>query len=178
MRKRLKKIGKLILLLSILFTGCSSDLHTKKIAKEELRQNTIEVIDNYIDLTYVENHASAFGIFKQIDRSVRLPLILFIQGTIILLGLLVLWKIRNKNIGLLIAITVLLSGAFGNFMDRLLNGYVTDFLYLHYFDKYSFPVFNLADILINTGVILLILQAKQFKKAIQSVFNSKMVIDN
>jgi len=52
---------------------------------------------------------------------------------------------------------LILSGALGNLSERIMRGYVIDFIHLHYYDRFSWPIFNVADILITFGGILLAL---------------------
>ena len=58
------------------------------------------------------------------------------------------------KLGLIInfVLTFIFAGAIGNFIDRVVNSYVTDFIY---FSLINFPVFNVADIYVTCGVILL-----------------------
>jgi signal peptidase II len=55
-----------------------------------------------------------------------------------------------------LALTLILSGAVGNVIDRLTHGYVVDYLLFHWSNRYYFPAFNLADCSITLGAILLI----------------------
>ncbi len=55
------------------------------------------------------------------------------------------------------ALTLILGGAVGNVIDRLVHGYVIDFLQVHYANAYYFPSFNVADSAISVGAVLLIL---------------------
>lgn len=165
-----RKLQNLIILLALLFAGCSSDIRSKVIAKQELKYSPVSVIDNYFSLTYVENHAVAMGLMKSINKKIRLPLILSLQAIICSIGLIILWRLRYQKISLQVGLAILLSGAMGNFFDRLQHGFVTDFLHFHYLDKFSFPVFNVADVLINIGLVILLLQARSFEKALQSAF--------
>jgi signal peptidase II len=130
----------------------------------ELMDGSIQIIENYLHLAYVENHALAFGMLDFIDINLRLPIILILTGTIIVFAFVYLWRIRKNNITALIALAILLSGALGNWTDRFIHGFVTDFIFVHYYDA-GFPVFNLADILINIGIILIILQPKVWKSS-------------
>ena len=69
-------------------------------------------------------------------------------------------KNKMEKIGLLIII----AGALSNIFDRAMNGYVIDFIYLHYRDFY-WPAFNFADIYISIGVFIVVLQLlKDFHK--------------
>ena len=51
----------------------------------------------------------------------------------------------------------ILAGALGNILDRAINGFVIDFIYIHYKDFY-WPAFNFADIYISIGVLIILLQ--------------------
>ncbi len=55
------------------------------------------------------------------------------------------------------SLSLVLGGALGNLIDRLLHGHVIDFIHLHY-DRWHYPVFNLADSAITVGVIMLLIQ--------------------
>ena len=55
----------------------------------------------------------------------------------------------------LIPLVLILSGAAGNILDRAMNGYVIDFIHFHYDSKWDFPVFNIADMLVFCGIVLL-----------------------
>lgn len=151
-----------------MITGCSADLKTKEIAKTVLKDSPSVVIENVFDLRYVENHAIAFGFLREIKKSIRIPLIFFLTVSATLMVFAMIWKIRNNKFRILLPLFIILSGAYGNILDRLFNGFVTDFFHVHYFYKHNFPVFNVADVLINIGIILILLQWKDFK----------MIIDN
>jgi signal peptidase II len=157
-------------------TGCSLDLKTKEIARTELKEKSITLIDNYFDLNYVENHAIAFGFLGNISKNIRLPLIFLLTISATLFGVFIIWKMRNRKFRLLLPFFVMISGAYGNIIDRMLNGFVTDFFHAHYFYKYNFPVFNVADILVNIGIILMIIQWKDFQVIFDELFPKKTVL--
>ena len=64
---------------------------------------------------------------------------------------------------LLVAVALLVAGIFGNLLDRLMRGYVVDFLQVHYRDTWQWPSFNVADSCICIAAVLLFLSA--FQKA-------------
>ena len=110
---------------------------------------TIPVFQNYFHITFVKNAGAAFGIFQ----NQRIFFIL-ITVVVVIIILLAYWKLaRDQNIYLTIALGLQLGGALGNFIDRVRFGYVIDFL-----DFRIWPVFNVADMAIVGGVILLIWQ--------------------
>lgn len=106
-----------------------------------------EVIQDFFYFTHVENTGAAFGILKD-------GRYFFIILTIIISFVLIYVMIKNKSKILRLAISIILGGALGNFIDRLLYGKVTDFLDFYIFG-YDYPVFNVSDICVNIGTILL-----------------------
>ena len=65
--------------------------------------------------------------------------------------------IKSKNIIEKWALTMIIAGAVSNIFDRMINGYVIDFLYLHYKEMY-WPAFNFADIYISIGICIFLYQ--------------------
>jgi len=153
---------KYLLLFSLLISGCSLDLKTKEMVNVEIKDTSISVIENFFNLTYVENHAIAFGIFSNIERSIRLPLILLLPFLTTVFAFYIVWKLRDQKFRLLLPLFLIIGGAYGNIIDRAMHGYVTDFLHVHYFNTYNFYVFNIADVLINIGVFSLLFQFREF----------------
>ena len=128
------------------------DQLTKNIALNTLCDNEpIVLIDGILELTYVENRGAAFGILQN-------RLIFFCILTVIVFFVIFtyLYKLKLNQHYLLIYFSLILifSGAVGNFIDRLKNKYVVDFIYFKLID---FPVFNFADICITIGCTILIL---------------------
>jgi len=114
-----------------------------------LQFNKFPVIKDFFYLTYVENRGAAFGILQDFRW-------FFIILTIVAVGLMTWYFIKNKNRVARMALALIISGAVGNFIDRLIRGYVVDFLDFYPFG-YDFPVFNAADICINVGAFLFII---------------------
>lgn len=161
---------KFIILIAFLVSGCSLDLVTKEQVKQKLQYDSVPVIDNYFDLTYTENHAIAFGFFKQLDRRWRMPLIFLLPVLSTFFFFFLIWKFRDRKFSLLLPIFIILAGAYGNILDRAMNGFVTDFLHVHYYYKYNFYVFNVADVLVNIGLILMLLRWRKYNELLNEVF--------
>ena len=117
-------------------------------------EDTIPVIKGFFELTYVRNTGAAFGIMALARDSFRVPFLL--ASTAVAIGLLVYFvrKTRDDEYLLLVALAMILGGALGNLVDRLVYGYVVDFLYFHV-NQYYWPAFNVADSGITVGVALL-----------------------
>ena len=172
-----RQIFKLLILSLFMISGCSTDLHTKNIINTELKEQSVSVIQNFFNLTYVENHAIAFGLFNKVERSIRMPIIFALPILTTLLCFFLIWKIRKSKFRLLLPVFIILGGAYGNILDRAMNGFVTDFLHLHYFHEYNFYVFNVADVLVNIGLILILFQYKEFNKLLNTVFTKKAELE-
>ena len=113
--------------------------------------NSITIINNFFYLTNVYNKGGAWSILS------KYPIILIIVSVLVLLIFLRNSKLFQKNKLTKTAFILLFSGILSNLIDRLFLGYVRDFLDFKIFN-YDYPIFNIADILIVVGVILLSIQ--------------------
>ncbi len=127
------------------------DQVTKYFAKSLMGKNNIVVIDKFLELTYLENRGAAFGILQ--GKS-----LLFVLITLSVIGYIIYFLYKHPNFQNLtkVCLSFILAGAIGNLIDRILNGYVVDFIFIRFWGIYDFPVFNVADIAVTTGVIILI----------------------
>lgn len=107
---------------------------------------SVVVLDGILDLTLVKNTGAAFGMFR--GNTWIFAFIAFI--TIIFIILLLFIRGRYMRSLEKTALVFILSGAAGNLTDRILYGYVVDFI-----DIGFWPVFNLADSFISAGAVLL-----------------------
>ena len=127
------------------------DQISKSIISTYLKLNqSIEVIKDFFYLRYINNTGASWGI---LSNSKILLIILSLIAIIILIRYMYSFKETKLNY---IGFGFLLGGILGNLSDRLLHGYVKDFLDFIIFN-YDFPVFNIADIFIVLGVIILII---------------------
>lgn len=109
----------------------------------------ITVIPNFFYITKVYNDGAAWSIF---DGSVAFLIIVAIVALIFLVSY---QKIFQENLRNILAFALIYGGLLGNLVDRIVYGYVIDYIKL-LFGNFSFPVFNLADMAIVSGFILLI----------------------
>lgn len=115
----------------------------------------VEVIPGFLNLTHVENPGVAFGLFANLDSSVR-TVVLTGLGLAALAVVGVYYARIEENQRLLLAsLSLILGGAVGNLTDRVLSGSVTDFIDAYY-KSYHWHTFNVADsaITIAVGLIL------------------------
>ena len=112
----------------------------------------------FLDLTRLHNEGAAFGILAGAGGWQRW-FFLVLAGSIAVA--IVFWLRSMPARGqewLAIGLALILGGAVGNAWDRFIDGYVVDYLHFHWGDAY-FPAFNVADIGITTGAIMLIIDA-------------------
>ena len=124
----------------------------------EIRQREIVVIEGFWDYQYTRNPGAAFGLLADADESFRKP---FFIGVSILAMLIILGLLRTVPFRQQImfwGLTLIAAGAMGNFIDRILFGYVIDFVVWKYTDEHRWPTFNVADVLICIGVGLIFLE--------------------
>ena len=115
---------------------------------------SISVIDNFLYITSHRNEGAAWGLLQG-------KMIFFYVVTLVVIGLVILW-IRKLDIKkeklLVIALSLILGGALGNFIDRVMYQHVVDFINTYIFG-YDFPIFNIADSALCIGVFLMAVDA-------------------
>ncbi len=116
----------------------------------------------FLNLIHIRNTGIAFGIFAGNQSPLREPFILLLTASAILGLFLYLYYSKDINFIRLIACGLILGGALGNFIDRLLRDEVIDFIDLH-IAHHHWPAFNVADSAVSLGVFLLLLNLA-FKK--------------
>ena len=137
----------LVFVILILF-----DLVTKYIVYAYIDLYQFIKITPFFDITHIHNFGVSFGLFSGTIS----PLYLIMIGLLVvsfIIYLLVNAQDKLEQWGLLIII----CGALANIIDRFINGYVIDFIYLH-INQYYWPAFNFADIYISIGVFIILLQ--------------------
>ena len=110
-------------------------------------------VNQYLNIVIVWNKGFAFGLFQNNILSVNI-LYIFLIGSIILVLIIYANKLNQKYYFLIFGLII--GGALGNLIDRILYGAVVDFIDLHYMNLHWY-VFNIADICISIGCILLVL---------------------
>lgn len=121
------------------------------VSKYIVLEKSIKIINDFFYITYVRNTGVAWSMFSS-----KTILVLLVSSFIILGIILYIYNNRPKNKLEKLAYSMILGGAIGNFVDRIIYGYVIDFIDIKIFG-YDYPIFNLADSFIVIGVILLVI---------------------
>ena len=141
------------------------DQWTKRLVVNSMSEgDTIGILNDFFHITYVKNHGVAFGMFQGEIKTISILAIIAILGIVYFM----IKQLKPHEIISKYAYAFILAGAIGNMIDRLYRGFVVDFA--DFRGLWQF-VFNMADVWINVGVFLLILEViilerkkKQLKK--------------
>jgi signal peptidase II len=145
-------------LLIVCFWILFVDQWTKHAVQQRLiLYQKIEVIHGFFNLVHVRNTGGAFGIFG--GEKGGLGSLLFVLVSLIAIGsiLFLFIRLREDEKRLSLSLSLVLSGAIGNLIDRLRLGEVVDFLDFYLF-SYHWPAFNIADSAICLGIGLMALE--------------------
>ena len=145
-----KKSGPVILSAAVMILLVLLDQLTKYAALQHLKgKPPVSILPGILELVYVENSGISFGLFQDSAVIISLFSILWIG---IMIYFLCRIQRRGGHILLCAGLVMAISGAAGNLIDRIRFHFVLDFIYLSFI---HFPVFNVADILVVSGMILL-----------------------
>ena len=114
--------------------------------------STFTIIPSVLDFLFVKNTGVAFSFLSSSNILIQGALILIIECA---LAFLIYSFLNAKGSLEKTAFTLIISGGFGNLIERIISGYVTDYLYLH-LGNFSLFVFNFADLLITIGACIII----------------------
>lgn len=143
------KNKKILFIVFIILISICIDQIVKQVIIKNILNSSIEIINGVLNFTYVENTGGAYGIGSN-------NILMFIIINVIIIGILMKFVISKRdeiNNALLIAISLIIAGGIGNLIDRIFRGYVIDFIDINPVFKY--PVFNIADIFVVTGCIVI-----------------------
>ena len=116
------------------------------------------VIDDFFDLVHTRNPGIAFSLFADSTPIVREVVIPALSVIAILLVLVLFFQAETHSWRLQLGLAFVLAGALGNFYDRMVFGFVVDFLDF-YIGDYHWPAFNIADSAITIGAMFLVVDS-------------------
>jgi signal peptidase II len=119
--------------------------------------DSFPVIQGFFSITYVRNPGAAFGFLAGALPLFRYIFFVAITVTAIVLILYYIRKSKAEELRLTFSLSLILSGAIGNLIDRIRFGEVIDFLDV-YLGSYHWPAFNVADSAISVGAVILFME--------------------
>lgn len=141
-----------------------------QVAKSIPLLEKVPVIEGFFDLRYVHNRGAAFGLLSNAPESFRIPFFFAVSIVAVIVILLFMRKVEEDNHLFIFSLSFIFGGALGNFIDRLVHGYVIDFLDFRFTQPQllsdmlykllgtnHWPAFNVADVAIVVGVGLMMI---------------------
>lgn len=144
-------------LATVVVVGVALDQVGKQLAEAFLRgRGLVTVVDGFFDLRYARNPGAFFSLGADLAPALRRTV--FVVASIAAVGLIVRLyaRARQSQVALRWALMLLLAGALGNLVDRVLYGEVIDFVHLYWRGVFDWATFNVADALIVAGLGLLV----------------------
>ena len=131
------------------------DQAIKALVTGPLRLQEVRHIDllPIFDLTWTENYGISLGLFTANSNEARWMLV---AVTALIALFVTIWMLRERLLGDIAPLALILGGALGNIRDRFLYGYVVDYADLHFGEFRPFLIFNLADAAISIGVVIIL----------------------
>jgi signal peptidase II len=116
---------------------------------------SVEIIPGFLNIVSVRNRGAAFGILRDHNSVVGIPIFLVIAFIAIVVIFYIYMREDEAFLWRRVGLCFILSGTFGNLIDRIRLGEVIDFIDI-YVKSYHWPAFNVADSAITTGAVLII----------------------
>ena len=107
----------------------------------------------FFDLRFTQNFGISLGLFEANSAESRWILV---AGTALIAAIVLFWMLRERAGGDIFGLGLILGGALGNILDRVLFGYVIDYADLHIGTFRPFLIFNIADAAITIGVLIIL----------------------
>lgn len=147
------KLSRKRLLALVIAAIVAADWMTKAVVQQRLPlRDRHTIVDGWLSFQHNINTGIAWGWFRDIPVLVRMPLLALL--TLVGIGATISIMRQTKDRWIHAAGALVLGGALGNLGDRLVDGGVTDFIFVHFFPY----IFNVADIAITIGGVLLVLR--------------------
>jgi signal peptidase II len=150
-----KSVGSLLPWLGIALVVILLDQLVKSLILGHFQYGESRYVTSFFNIVRAHNTGAAFSFLAGASGWQRW----FFVGLGVVAAIFIVWMLRSHAGQKLFAwaLALILGGAVGNVVDRLLHGYVVDFIQVHWGNQYYFPSFNVADSAITVGAALLIL---------------------
>ncbi|MDB5016231.1 MAG: lspA [Mucilaginibacter sp.] len=154
---KIKGFLRVVLIFLILGLNIGCDQVSKSIVRHKMTEYTyIGFLHNHITFNRVENSGAFLSFGDSLSGPLRMILLNILPLIAVVFGLVFILT-RTLNRLTLFAVILIVGGGFGNVYDRIMHGSVTDFMHIN-FIIFQTGIFNVADLSITTGVIILLIQ--------------------
>lgn len=152
----LKPVHRILFILMIVVANIGCDQVSKSIVRTRLENHeNIPLFDHHLLITKVENSGAFLSMGDALPPVFKTVVLSLIPALTLLLMLVWLFRQKGLSNGVLVSLCCIAGGGIGNIFDRVVHGSVTDFLYVSV-GMFHTGIFNLADVSITGGTLLLI----------------------
>jgi signal peptidase II len=153
-----KPLIRIILIITVVLVNIGCDQVSKKIVRHSVYPyEMIHLLDNHLTVTRVENSGAFLSAGDSLPDSAKRVFLSLVPLMAVLLGVIYIFTKPRIPGNMLIGFCFVIGGGIGNLFDRMEYGSVTDFLHIK-FGIFQTGIFNLADVSIITGIIIVLLQ--------------------
>ena len=164
------KLSRNLSIILLIVANITIDQISKVVVRATIEEDqVIKIIgDNFI-MTRVQNSGAFLGMGSELNDTLRLILLLILP--VVVLGGVIYYILKNKALDRLslIAFCCIIGGGIANVFDRIVEGSVTDFFYIKLTDIIRTGIFNVADMSVTFGMILLLIASFIHRKKEQTV---------
>jgi len=162
------RLIKILLILLIVMANVGCDQVSKKIVRLSVNPyETIHLLSNHLTVTRVENSGAFLSAGNSLSKPAKNILLSLLPLLAVAFGLVYVLSKPDISNKMLLGLCFVIGGGIGNIFDRVVHGSVTDFLHIN-FGVFQTGIFNMADVSIMIGVVMILLQAILRKKIIES----------
>ena len=157
----------------------SAFVNQKDLLERGLNDRSAVTVTGFWDNRYTQNRGAAWGFLAGAGEKFRVPFFHLVSIAAVIFIFSYYRKLREDQRYLQFALALVLGGALGNALDRIIRGYVIDFIDWHWFDPnwlrpgLHWPTFNVADAGISVGLVLLFLEMLVSKKSAPGIAPKK-----
>lgn len=144
-----------VLVIDLLTKALIENLAMERMPEGGTQCQLTTVIEGFFYITYIRNTGAAWSIGGGSDVFMTIVIVLTFVAVAVILAV-IYFPDKRKNLFFVVGLALIAGGAVGNLVDRLMLGYVRDFLDFYPFG-YNFPVFNVADMSLVVGVIMTVI---------------------
>jgi len=141
------------------FVILTLDLLTKWWIQNTSWLHDYSVIDGFFKIHYVRNEGIAFGLFHTSQSPWKEIILSVLAIMAVIVVIYYIWSTPLNQPQLLISLGLLLGGILGNFLERMVHHYVTDFIEVYWQGYFRWPTFNVADTAITCGVLFILYES-------------------
>ena len=154
-----KSVLRNIIILSVVLCNIGCDQVSKNVVRNNVATDEIiSMMNNHLTVTRVENSGAFLSIGDSLSKPVKNILLSLLPLLALLFGMLYVYTRQQLSVTPLLSFCFILGGGIGNIFDRIMYGSVIDFLHID-FGIFQTGIFNMADVSITTGAIMLAVHA-------------------